>query len=150
MYHIDNIYILDPEMRKRPTLAPLGESEMELLQLIWESGPASVATIHERALENRKVAYTTIMSQLRNLATKGFLDFDKEGNAYIYRTAKPPKDVKHSLLSNILDKVFKGSAVEMVESLVENEPLSSADFAEMRRVINEMERRQQERGGQSW
>lgn len=137
-------------MRKRPTLATLGESEMELLQFVWDSGPASVAETHERALEKRKVAYTTVMSQLRNLAKKGFLEFEKEGNAYLYRAARRPEEVRYSLLSNILDKVFRGSAVEMVKSLLRNVSLSSEDYAEMRRLIDEMDRRQQERGGQPW
>jgi len=137
-------------MRRKPSLAPLGESEMELLQLVLETGPASVSDIHQRALESRQVAYTTVMSQLKKLSDKGYLEFDQVGNAYIYRAARRPHEVRHSLLTNILEKVFKGSAVELVESLVKNESLSSDDFAEMRRMIDEMELRQQERGGQSW
>jgi predicted transcriptional regulator len=137
-------------MRRKASLAPLGESEMELLKLVWESGPASVSDIHQLALEHRQVAYTTVMSQLKKLADKGFLEFEKEGNAYIYSAARRPGEVRHSLLSNILDKVFGGSALEMVESLVTNEPITPEDYAEMKRLIEEMEVRQQERGGQSW
>ena len=137
-------------MRRKPSLAPLGESEMELLNLVWESGRASVADIHQLALQKRQVAYTTIMSQLKKLADKGYLGFQKEGSAYIYSAARRPDDVRHSLLSNILDKVFGGSALEMVKSLVNNEPISSEDYAEMKRLIEEMQIRQQERGGGSW
>lgn len=137
-------------MRRKPSLSPVGESEMELLQLIWDTGPASVSDIHGKALKSRQVAYTTVMSQLRKLADKGYLHFEQVGSAYIYRAARRPEEVKHSLLANILVKVFKGSAVEMVESLVKNEPLSSEDYAEMRRMIDEMEIRHQERGGRSW
>jgi BlaI family transcriptional regulator, penicillinase repressor len=137
-------------MRRKASLAPLGESEMELLELVWESGPASVADIHQLALINRQVAYTTIMSQLRKLADKGYLEFAKEGNAYIYSAARRPGEVRHSLLSNILDKVFGGSALEMVESLVKNESISAEDYAEMKRMIEEMELRQRERGGVAW
>ncbi|MEM7297929.1 MAG: BlaI/MecI/CopY family transcriptional regulator [Bacteroidota bacterium] len=59
-------------MRKKPSLAPLGESELEMLQLVWEIGPASVAEIHQRILQVRQVAYTTVMSALRKLAAKGY------------------------------------------------------------------------------
>jgi len=137
-------------MRKKPSLAPVGESEMELLQLVWETGPASVSDIHQQTLESRQVAYTTVMSQLKKLADKGYLEFEQVGNAYIYSAARRPHEVRHSLLTNILDKVFKGSAVELVESLVKNESLTGEEYAEMRRMIDEMELKQQERGGQSW
>jgi len=133
-------------MRRKPSLSSLGESEMELLQLIWETGPATVAEIHERALTTRKVAYTTIMSQLRKLADKGYLEFEQEGNAYVYRPARNPQEVRFSVLSSILEKVFQGSAVEMVESLVKHEPLSAQDYAEIRRIIDEMEHRD-DKGG---
>lgn len=119
---------------------------MELLQLIWETGPATVAEIHERTLRSRKVAYTTVMSQLRKLADKGYLKFEQKGNAYVYRAARKPKEVRHSVLSSILDKVFKGSAVGLVESLVKHESLTSDDYAEMRRIIDEMERKQSQGG----
>jgi len=132
--------------RKKPSLAPLGESEMELLQLVWEAGPSSVSEIHERVLLERKVAYTTVMSQLRKLADKGFLEFEKEGNAYIYCAARRPQEVRHSVLSSILDKVFKGSALELVESLVKNESLTSDDYAELRRLIDDMEKKQAQTG----
>ena len=133
-------------MRNKPSLSDLGESEMELLQLIWETGPATVAEIHDRVLKDRKVAYTTVMSQLRKLADKGYLHFEQDGNAYVYTTARKPQEVRFSVLENILDKVFKGSAVEMVESLVRNEPLTSEEYAEIRRMIDEMERQQSEGG----
>ena len=128
-------------MRKRPSLSGLGESEMELLQLVWEAGPATVAEIHQRLLPTRRVAYTTVMSALRKLADKGYLAFDQQGSAYVYRAARPPHEVKFSLLSAVLKKVFKGSPVDLVESLVKHEPISEADYQEIRRIIGAMEAR---------
>ena len=125
--------------RKKPSLAPLGESELELLQMVWETGPATVAEIHQRLLPIRQVAYTTVMSALRKLADKGFLEFTQEGNAYVYRTARPPQEVKHNLLSSILEKVFKGSPVDLVESLVKHETLSDKDLQDIRRLIEKMD-----------
>ena len=126
-------------MRKKPSLAPLGEAELELLQLVWETGPATVSDIHRRILDNRQVAYTTVMTALRKLADKGYLDFTQEGNAYVYRTARPPQEVKFNLLSSILKKVFNGSSVDLVESLVSNETLSEKERAEIRQLIDAME-----------
>lgn len=127
-------------MRKKPSLAPLGESELELLQLVWETGPATVAEIHERILPVRKVAYTTVMSALRKLADKGYLQFEQEGNAYVYSTARPPHEVKHNLLSSILNKVFLGSPVELVASLVNHESLSAGELDEIKQLIAKLDK----------
>ncbi len=126
-------------MRKKPSLAPLGESELELLQMVWKIGPATVAEVHEQILTRRKVAYTTVMSALRKLADKGYLEFTQEGNAYVYKTARAPHEVKFNLLSSILEKVFKGSPVDLVASLVEHEALSDKDLSEIRRLIDQMD-----------
>ncbi|MEM8484780.1 MAG: BlaI/MecI/CopY family transcriptional regulator [Bacteroidota bacterium] len=126
-------------MRKKPSLAPLGESELELLQLVWETGPATVSEIHDRILPTRKIAYTTVMSALRKLADKGYLQFKQEGNAYVYSTARPPQEVKHNLLSSILKKVFLGSPVELVESLVKHESLSPAELDAIKQLIEKLD-----------
>ncbi len=112
---------------KKSSLGPLGEAEMEVLQHVWDMGRVSVAEVHEQITRRRKVAYTTIMTIMKKLATKGYLVYEKEGNAYVYEAAQPPEKVKHSLLTGILRKVFKGSPVELVESLVTHEDLSEEE-----------------------
>ena len=129
-------------MRKKPSLAPLGESELELLHLVWKTGPATVSEIHQQILGSRQVAYTTVMTALRKLADKGYLTFTKEGNAYVYSTARPPDQVKHNLLSGILNKVFLGSPVELVESLVKHENLSEEELDEIRQLIAQLDNKQ--------
>ena len=126
-------------MRKKPSLGPLGESELELLHLVWRVGPATVSEIHQRILETRQVAYTTVMTALRKLADKGYLTFTKDGNAYVYSTARPPDQVKHNLLSGILNKVFLGSPVDLVESLVKHENLSEKELDEIRHLIEQLD-----------
>ncbi len=108
---------------------------MEVLHLVWEMETATVAQVHERLSGQRKVAYTTVMSQLRKLADKGYLSFSQEGSAYVYRAARRPQEVRFSLLSEILGKVFKGSAVDLVANLVQHERLSAADLDEIRSIV---------------
>jgi predicted transcriptional regulator len=124
---------------KKSSLGPLGEAEMEVLQHVWDFGPATVASIHEQIAEKRKVAYTTIMTIMKKLADKGYLTYERDGNAYLYRAARPPEEVKHSLLTGILRKVFRGSPVELVESLVTYEELSQAERLEILNLLENME-----------
>lgn len=124
---------------KRRNLTSLGETEMEVLQLVWELGDASVADVQQRILERRKVAYTTVMTVMKNLADKGYLTYRRDGNSYIYTAARPAEEVRHSLLSGLIKKVFEGSPEALVQTLVKHERLTEEQQREIRRIIDSME-----------
>ena len=124
---------------RRKSLTPLGETEMEVLHLVWELGSATVADVRDRILEEREVAYTTVMTVMKNLADKGYLRFEKEGVTYVYSAARPPEDVRRSLLGELMQKVFKGSPGALVQTLVASEKLSDREREEIRRIIENME-----------
>lgn len=123
----------------RKSLTPLGETEMEVLHHVWNVGEASVADIRGRILEDRKVAYTTIMTVMKNLADKGYLKYRKEGISYIYSAAIDPSNVQFNLVDRLVDKVFHGSPRDLVQALVKNEKLSEKDRDEIKKLIESME-----------
>ena len=112
---------------------------MEVLHHVWELGRATVADVRERILEERKVAYTTIMTVMKNLAEKGYLDYETEGNTYVYFPARKADDVRHSLLKSLMSKVFKGSPAALVQTLVSHEKLSDAERREILQAIKSLE-----------
>lgn len=119
--------------KKRYT--PLGDTELELLQHMWELERATVADVHERVLEDRDVAYTTIMNIMKKLADKGYLEYEKEGMAYVYGLAKTAEQVRASILEEIVDKAFGGSRVSLVQTLVRRGDLSPGERAEVEALI---------------
>ncbi|MFO7846211.1 MAG: BlaI/MecI/CopY family transcriptional regulator [Balneolaceae bacterium] len=123
----------------RKSLTSLGETEMEVLHHVWSLGKASVADVRERVLEERDVAYTTIMTVMKNLANKGYLKYTKQGNSYIYSAAIEPESVQYNLVGRLVDKVFKGSTADLVQTLVKNEQLSEKDRREIKKMIDSME-----------
>lgn len=123
----------------RKSLTPLGETEMEVLHHVWNVGEASVADIRERILKDRNVAYTTIMTVMKNLADKGYLKYRKEGISYIYSAAIDPSNVQYNLVDRLVKKVFHGSPKDLVQTLVKNENLSDKDRDEIKRLIRSME-----------
>ena len=124
---------------KRKSLTHLGETEMEVLHHVWDLGEATVADVRERILEDRDVAYTTIMTVMKKLAEKGYLDYHKEGRSYVYQPAQEPNEVQHSLLRRLMDKVFEGSPSALVQTLVRREDLSDDERAEIRALIDALE-----------
>lgn len=125
-------------MRRR-TLNPLGETEMEVLQHVWTLGSATVSDVHERILATREVAYTTVMTVLKKLATKGYLTYERDGNAYVYSAAQPPDEVRADLLRGLLDKVFGGSRSALVQTLVRHEEMTEAERKHLRQIVESIE-----------
>ncbi len=125
-------------MKKR-SLTQMGETEMEVLHHVWALGHATVADVRARILPNRDVAYTTVMTVMKNLAEKGYLRYEKDGATYVYSPARPAEEVQHSLLQGVMQNVFKGSPAALVQTLVRFEDLTEAERAEIRHLIDSME-----------
>lgn len=123
----------------KKSLTPLGESEMEILHHVWELGEATVAEVQEKILEKRKIAYTTVMTIMKNLNDKGFLKYRKQGVTYVYSAAIEPEDVQFSLIDNLIHKVFKGSPSALVQTLVKGENLNEQDIDAIKKLIDKME-----------
>ncbi|HLR32885.1 MAG TPA: BlaI/MecI/CopY family transcriptional regulator [Fodinibius sp.] len=123
----------------RKSLTPLGETEMEVLHHVWELEEATVRQVRERILETREVAYTTIMTVMKNLAEKDYLKYRKEGVTYVYSPARKPDSVRSSLIGDLMKKVFKGSPKELVQALVNSNDLSKNDLDEIKQMIDNME-----------
>lgn len=124
---------------RRKSLTHLGETEMEVLHHVWDLGEATVADVRERMLEDRDVAYTTVMTVLKKLADKGYLDYHKEGRSYVYHPAQEPGEVQHNLLQRLMEKVFHGSPSALVQTLVQQENLSDAERHKIKTIIEALE-----------
>lgn len=123
----------------RKPLDPLGETEMEILNIVWDLGEASVADVREKILKYREVAYTTVMTIMKNLADKEYLKYRKDGLSYIYSAAVQPDQVRYRLINRLVDKVFQGSPKDLVQTLVQNENLSDEERREIKNMIDKLE-----------
>jgi rRNA maturation endonuclease Nob1 len=124
---------------KRKSLTHLGETEMEVLHHVWDLEEATVAQVRDRILEDRDVAYTTVMTVLKTLAEKGYLAYHKEGRSYVYEPAQQPDEVQHSLLQRLMNKVFHGSPTALVQTLVQREELTDTERSEIKEIIDALE-----------
>ena len=123
----------------RNPITALGGTEMEVLRHVWRLGRATTRDVHDAIVAERRLAYTTVMTVMKNLVAKGYLRHDTEGTAHVYTAARPPEEVRGSLLSGVLDKVFGGSPGALVQTLVRHETLTDADRAELRRLVDALD-----------
>ena len=124
---------------KRKSLTPLGETEMEVLHHVWDLGRATVADVQACIVRERKVAYTTVMTVMKKLADKGYLQFEKEGATYVYSAARSSEEVQSSLVDDLVSKVFRGSSLALVQTLVRHEDLTDEERRDIKQLIEAME-----------
>jgi len=77
-----------------------------------------------------------VMTVMKKLASKGYLSYTKEGNAYVYQAARPPEEVRTDLLQGLLKKAFGGSHRALVQTLVRAESLSEEDASALARIVD--------------
>jgi predicted transcriptional regulator len=89
-------------------LTGLGWLEAEILRVVWDKHQVTVRDVYEELRLRRRIAYTTVMSVLRNLAAKGLLEQDKSSAAYIYTPSVSDEEVARGILDVLVDKIMGG------------------------------------------
>lgn len=105
------------------------------MKIVWQRERATVRDVYESLLERRKIAYTTVMTMMNILEQKKYLRKSAEDRAYIYRPAKPKKQVIQGMVREFVDRVFNGSAEPLLVHLIEDRKLSQKDLDEIARMI---------------
>src|SRR5580692_3620347 len=118
----------------RPQSNTLTDQELEIMKIVWERQTATVRDVYETLLERRKVAYTTVMTMMKILEHKGYLNRKQVERAYVYRPAQPKNRVIRAMVRDFVNRVFNGSAEPLLVHLVEEHDLSREDLEEIARM----------------
>jgi predicted transcriptional regulator len=109
--------------------------ELEIMKVIWRLGPATVRQVYEDMREQRQIAYTTVMTMMNILESKGFLKKNSGDKAFVYAPSKPEKQVLRAMVREFVDRVFNGAAEPLLLHLVEDEKLTASELDEIRKTI---------------
>ena len=113
-----------------------GDLEAAVLRAVWAAGrPVSPAEVRDDL--GGEDAYTTVLTILRNLEAKDFVDHVTEGKAHRYAPKVARRAARRSALAKIVDKLFHGSPEQLVAQLVEDEELSADDLRRLRALLAE-------------
>ena len=115
----------------------LTDLELEIMQVLWEAGPANVQTVQEQL--KRPLAYTTVQTMLNILHRKGKVKRTLKERAYFYRPTVTQGQVVRQTVSDIVDRLFAGSAEELVLSLVKTKQLTPEKLARLQKLVKEAE-----------
>ncbi len=126
---------------KQETLKTPTQSELEILRVLWERGPSTVKEVHETLSETKPVGYTTVLKLLQIMTVKGTVKRNENDRAHVYEAYQPADRTKRQLAGEMLQKVFGGSASELVMHALSGRKASHAEIEEIRRLLDEYERK---------
>jgi predicted transcriptional regulator len=111
--------------------------ELEIMQVLWESGPANVQTVQQRL--PRQLAYTTVQTMLNILHRKGKVKRTLRERAYFYRPSVTQGQVVRQTVRDLVDRLFAGSAEGLVMSLLETKQLTPEKLARLQKLVKDAE-----------
>ena len=117
--------------RKSPTLT---EVELELMDVLWTKGSATVGEIVE-ALPEERLAYSSVLTMMRILEQKGYVTHEKESRAFIYRPLVDRQQAQKNVLGYLLKRFFNNSPELLVVNLLEHEEVGSNEIKRLKRLI---------------
>ncbi len=97
-----------------PKLIKPTESELEILQILWEKGIATVREVHERLAKTKDVGYTTTLKLMQIMHEKGIVKRDDSMRTHIYQAIVTKEKTQKHLLNKMIDSLFGGSSTQLV------------------------------------
>ena len=119
----------------------LGDRELDIMQVLWQLGGATIGEVHKALLEkDEEIAYTTVQTMLNRLEAKGTVKRDMEGAAYHYRSLVRKSEVIGTFIGRLTDRFFKDSTEELIIHLVKQE-LEDEQLERIQTLIDKQRRK---------
>lgn len=116
------------------------ESELEILQILWKNGTATVRDVHEELAQNKEVGYTTTLKLMQIMHEKGLVKRDESMRTHIYQPAVNKEKTQKHLLSKMIDSLFGGSSTQLVLQALgsSDQKVSAEELEEIQKLIENL------------
>ena len=120
----------------------LSPANLEIMKVIWKLGEASVNDVFEAVNSRRKdkVRRTTIQVQMNRLEEYGWLKHREVGRTHHFRAVRGRQKAERDIINDIKNRLFGGSRMELVKSLLDDSDLKPEEIQELRDFLNEYEK----------
>lgn len=126
-------------MPKGESLRPT-EAELQILKVLWKRGASTVREVHEILNESKPIIYTTVLKLMQIMTEKNLVKRDLSQRAHLYQANVAERETQQQLVSDLLEKVFDGSASQLVMRALTNKKASQKEISEIRDLLDEFER----------
>jgi BlaI family transcriptional regulator, penicillinase repressor len=115
------------------------KSELEILQVLWQHGPATVRTVNDQLnAEKRSVQYTSTLKLMQIMVEKGILNRDQSSMKHVYSAAWDEQKTKGQLLDRFVDSMYKGSASSLMMQLLGNKKTSKKELLAIKELLENL------------
>jgi len=115
------------------------ESELEILQVLWEQGPSTVREVHEILSQTKDSGYTTTLKLMQIMNEKGLLNRNDDAKSHIYTAAVKKESIEKQVVSKMINGLFKGSSAKLVMHALGNHRASKEEILEIKKYLDEIE-----------
>ena len=116
------------------------KSELEILQVLWTTGPATVREVHTELEKQRDINYTTTLKLMQIMADKNLLKRDETQMKHVYSVVEEEQKTKAHILQKFVDSMYKGSASQLVMHLLGNKKTSAQEIQEIKDLLKKLEK----------
>lgn len=117
------------------------ESELEILQILWEKGSCTVRDVHEILEKNKDSGYTTTLKLMQIMHEKGLVDRDTSSKTHIYHALQNQEKTQQHLVNKMIDNVFNGSAARMVMQALGNHTTSKDEINAIKEYLDQLSKK---------
>ena len=119
----------------RPASRYPTDLELEILKILWQRGPSTVRQVRDTLAEERDLAYTSVMTIMTIMADKGYVRRRKAKGSYVYRPVLEQHSAARAMLSDVVNRVFDGSAAAAAVHLLESAQIDQSELEELQRLL---------------
>ena len=120
-------------------------AELEILAILWERKKATVREVYEEIGKSRPTTYTTVLKFMQIMQEKGLVARDVKEKAHVYRPMHSQRQTQTKLVGSLLERAFRGSALSLVQHVLETKPTTREELSAIRQMIDDAEARGENR-----
>jgi BlaI family penicillinase repressor len=117
----------------------LTEAELRIMQVIWQTGPGTVQHILDALTDPPALAYNTVLTTIRILERKGYLEHSKDGRAHVYSPLIEREDASRSEIRHLVGRFFSNSHEDLVLNILEDRGIAPEELNRLRNMLQQSE-----------
>jgi BlaI family penicillinase repressor len=117
------------------------ESELEILQILWEKGECTVRDVHEILVKSKDAGYTTTLKLMQIMHEKGLVERDTSAKTHIYKPLINQQKTQQHLVNKMIDNVFNGSAARLVMQALGNHSASKEEIDSIKAYLDQLSKK---------
>ena len=117
------------------------ESELEILQVLWQKGKATVREVHEELVTGKDIGYTTTLKLMQIMNDKGLVDRDDSARTHIYRAATDKENTQKFLLNKFIGNLFGGSSTQLVMQALGSQQVTEEELDQIQSLIDNLKKK---------